>query len=208
MASPRKRRAFRLYIYLSVAGIQAALCGPDYDSWLPRLEAQYEGLSAAQRQLARRQGRQLIKQAGDLMRAAALLGIAPSIQTRAKPSLDLTRPLSKADKFELCRRRWPNLTPPCRSCLTTRYRFPKRCWPSHAVAEAVRNRQHDREMLRSYECPVQPGVWHLGHVRRIGAVYSIPKQASDACLLPASEEGSDDRLSASALDVPKHPAAR
>jgi hypothetical protein len=43
--------------------------------------------------------------------------------------------------------------------------FPKRSWPTREWANEVWGRQHDRDALRVYECPVQPGFWHLGHFR-------------------------------------------
>jgi hypothetical protein len=47
--------------------------------------------------------------------------------------------------------------------------FPKRSWPSMKWAEEVWARQHDRDTLRVYECPAQPGFWHLGHAQGLFA---------------------------------------
>jgi hypothetical protein len=44
--------------------------------------------------------------------------------------------------------------------------FPKRSWPTRKWTNEVRRRQHDRDKLRVFECPVQPNFWHLGHIAR------------------------------------------
>jgi hypothetical protein len=40
--------------------------------------------------------------------------------------------------------------------------LPKRSWPTQEIAETIRLRQND-PLLVVYECPAQPGFWHLGH---------------------------------------------
>jgi hypothetical protein len=63
--------------------------------------------------------------------------------------------------------------------------FPKRSWPSREWAEDVLGRQHDRDILRVFECPVQPGFWHLGHVGRQTASPTGTKKNLLAAFHPA-----------------------
>ena len=41
--------------------------------------------------------------------------------------------------------------------------YPKRSWPTREWADEVWEKQHDRDKMDVYACPVQPGFWHLGH---------------------------------------------
>jgi hypothetical protein len=41
--------------------------------------------------------------------------------------------------------------------------YPKRSWPTREWADEVWEKQHDRDKMDVYPCPVQPGFWHLGH---------------------------------------------
>jgi hypothetical protein len=61
-------------------------------------------------------------------------------------------------------RRWPQETPPCPRCRIASG-MPKRSWPSRERAEEARSRQKDPR-LHVYPCPAQPGLWHLGHLRK------------------------------------------
>ena len=58
---------------------------------------------------------------------------------------------------------WDESTPPCPVCRLLGD-LPKRSWPDPAMAEEVRLRSDPT--LKVYECPVQPGFWHLGHPRK------------------------------------------
>ncbi|HKU24526.1 MAG TPA: hypothetical protein VJQ54_03585, partial [Candidatus Sulfotelmatobacter sp.] len=70
-------------------------------------------------------------------------------------------------KYEQSRRKvlhWPPDSPPCVACRMG-CGLPKRSWPSQEIAERIRLRQND-PLLVAYECPAQPGFWHLGHRKR------------------------------------------
>ena len=152
-----KRRVRRLALYLRSIGIQPnAAC----------TQFQYDQLEEKQRKLARRTGRQLLVEFGSVAKAIVALnnhlvqetlaGNCPTVAPRSR---------SREDQFLHKISRWSPLTPPCPSCRMGGG-FPKRSWPTQEWADEVRARQHDRDLLRVFECPVQPGFWHLGHVGR------------------------------------------
>jgi hypothetical protein len=110
-----------------------------------------------------------MREHGSIERAIASFPIQVAQQT-AVLSRTRTTPQTLTRQEQILRkiRNWSSLTPPCPSCRMG-CGFPKRSWPSHECAEEVRGRQHDRDTLRVFKCPVQPGFWHLGHVGRRGA---------------------------------------
>jgi hypothetical protein len=160
-----KRRASRLALYLSSIGIPPVLSASSYKQWATELQAQYEALEVGQRKLARKTGRRLIKKARSIAIATAAL-TKPVIQaTQAHNAPPVGHRIQSREKqFDYTRRRWSALTPPCPSC-RMRNGLPKRSWPTREWADEVWGRQHDRDTLRVYECPAQPGFWHLGHIR-------------------------------------------
>jgi hypothetical protein len=160
-----KRRASRLALYLSSIGIPPVPLASSYKQWATDLEAQYNALEVEQRKLARQTGRRLIKEARSIAIAAAALAnpVVQEIQAHNAPSV-APRIQSREEQLDYARRRWSVLTPPCPSC-RMRNGFPKRSWPTREWADEVWGRQHDRDTLRVYECPVQSGFWHLGHIR-------------------------------------------
>ena len=154
----RMRRRIRLY--LRSVGI-----GPTDAGVL----TQYAELEPEQRKLARRTGRQLIREAGSITNAVAAI-IGPAVQETTLSSTPAVvtqfRNRFRKEGFDQIRRRWSPLTPPCPSCRMGNG-FPKRSWPAREWAEEVWAKQHDRDLLRVYECPAQPGFfWHLGHISR------------------------------------------
>jgi hypothetical protein len=157
-------RARRLALYLTCIEIPLAPMAGTYTKWAADLQAQYNALEVGQRKLARQVGRRLIKRAGSIAIALASLPdpVVQLIQTDSP--LGATRTRSRERQFDEVRERWSALTPPCPSC-RMRNGFPKRSWPTREWADEVWRRQYDRDALRVYECPVQPGFWHLGHVR-------------------------------------------
>jgi hypothetical protein len=159
-----RQRARRLAIYLTCIEIPFAPMVGTYKKWVADLQAQYNALEVGQQKLARQAGRRLIKGAGSIATALAILPdpVVQLIQTESPPSTTRTR--SGKRQFDEVRQRWSALTPPCPSC-RMRNGFPKRSWPTREWADEVWGRQHDRDALRVYQCPVQPGFWHLGHVR-------------------------------------------
>jgi hypothetical protein len=161
-----KRKAQRLALYLNSIGIPLVPFASSYTQWAAALQTQYNALDPERRKLARRTGRHLIKQAGSIANAVAVLPspIVPKPPTNNAPPI-AWRVRSREEQFISICRRWSALTPPCPSC-RMRNGFPKRSWPSREWADEVWERQHDRDSLRVYACPAQPDVWHLGHLRR------------------------------------------
>ena len=159
-----QRRARRLALYLSSIGISPVPSASSYEQWATDLQAQYNTLEVGQRKLARQTGRRLLKESGSIAIAVASLTnpVALQLLTVSTPVAPRTR--SREEQSDYIRRRWSALTPPCPSC-RMRNGFPKRSWPTRKWADEVWGRQHDRDTLRVYKCPVQSGFWHLGHIR-------------------------------------------
>jgi hypothetical protein len=153
----RMRRRMRLY--LSSIGIEPTAAGA---------LTQYAELEPQQRKLARRTGRQLIREAGSVKKSFAVINSPVVHETKLSstpPVAAQSRSQWRKEVFDQIRRHWSPLTPPCPSCRMGNG-FPKRSWPTREWADEVWARQHDRETLRVYECPAQPGFWHLGHISR------------------------------------------
>jgi hypothetical protein len=151
-----KRRVCRLALYLCSIGIHPNATGT---------QSQYDQLEQQQRKLARRTGRQLIVEFGSIAKALAIASHAVQEALPANSISVLPRTRSRQEQFLDNLSRWSPLTPPCPSCRMGNG-FPKRSWPTREWADEVWGRQHDRDTLRIFECPVQPGFWHLGHVSR------------------------------------------
>jgi hypothetical protein len=166
-----KRRSRRLALYLRSIGIQPSAAG---------FHAQYNALEPEQRKLARKTGRRLIKEAGSIAKTVATLPNPVVQETRRAPFVvALTRAQAREEAFKYISRRWSALTPPCPSCRMGNG-FPKRSWPTREWADEVWERQHDRDTLRVYECPVQPGFWHLGHIRPPVTSAATPDEISNS----------------------------
>jgi hypothetical protein len=179
-----QRRARRMALYLSSIGIPPVPSADSYKQWAAVLQAQYNALEVGQRKLARQTGRRLLKESGSIAIAVGSLTNPVALQplTVLTPVAPLTR--SREEQFDYIRRRWSALTPPCPSC-RMRNGFPKRSWPTRKWADEVWGRQHDRNILRVYECPVQPGFWHLGHIRTPVASLVVPNEhLVPPCQLP------------------------
>jgi hypothetical protein len=180
-----KRRSRRLALYLLCIGVRP---------WPADLPAQYNALEPGQRKLARKSGRRLIKKEGSIAKAIDTLTNSFVLQeTRGVPLVvALTRAQAREEAFKYISRRWSALTPPCPSCRMGNG-FPKRSWPTREWADEVWERQHDRDTLRVYECPVLPGFWHLGHIRP-PVTYAvtpdeIPNSHSDLPAIPFETGG-------------------
>ena len=162
-----KRRVRRLALYLRSIGIQPSAAS---------IQFQYDRLEQEQRKLARRTGRQLLIEFGSIAKAIVALnnhlvedrlaGNSPTIVPRNR---------SREEQFLHNLSRWSPLTPPCPSCRMG-CGFPKRSWPTREWADEVRGRQHDRDKLRVFACPAQPGFWHLGHVGRRTVSLTAPNE--------------------------------
>jgi hypothetical protein len=173
-----KRRSRRLALYLRSIGIQP---------WAEGLHAQYNALEPEQRKLARKTGRRLIKEAGSIAKTVATLTNPVVQEMRSAPLVVArTRAQAREEAFKYISRRWSALTPPCPSCRMGNG-FPKRSWPTREWANEVWGRQHDRDTLRVYECPVQPGFWHLGHIHRpVDCAFTTEEISIASCQLPAT----------------------
>ena len=120
--------------------------------------------AALKQRVARRMGRRLIKEACSIEEAAALTERVDNVETPSQPVVaprtkSLTR---KEKKFQFISRNWSPLTPACPECKMGNG-YPKRSWPTREWADEVWEKQHDRDKMDVYPCPVQPGFWHLGH---------------------------------------------
>lgn len=157
MSNPRQL-ALRLAIYLECGGVTPIMTGHSYKQYCIALNNQLMLLEPELRKRGRREGRRLIREAPGLEKAAGHLVPVPP----------LTPPLSARSHLrnEQLKHRmmlWPEETPPCPVCRMWGG-FPKKSWGSFEIAEEVRRRQREPN-LRTYECPAQPGYWHLGHVK-------------------------------------------
>ena len=180
-----KRLARRLALYLSSIDIPLALSARSYKQWAATLQAQYDALDAGQRKLARTTGRRLIKEATSITKAASVLPTPVFIQTQTGSQSIAPRTRSRKEQFKYISRRWSALTPPCPTCRMG-CGFSKRSWPSLEWAEEAWARQHDRDTLRVYQCPSQPGFWHLGHIfRSTASVIPTNEISMPAAQLPA-----------------------
>jgi hypothetical protein len=171
-----KKQARRLALYLNSIGVPTLALVSSYAQWVAILETQYEALEMDQRKLARKTGRMLIRRSGSIELATASLPV-PAFQdlhSRPKPSIP-TSTRTREEQFAITQSKWSVLTPPCPSCRMGNG-FPKRSWPTREWAEEVWTRQHDRDRLRVYACPVQNGFWHLGHIPREVLLAAAPKE--------------------------------
>ena len=173
-----RKAALRLALYLDCAGVAPILTGRSYRQFRNELNQQLMALEPGLRKQARGKGRKMICGAPGLEKVAGHL--IP----------DLSHPASgqKAARsgYLRCKQRirlWPAETPPCPSCRMWGG-FPKKSWGSFEKAEEVRLRQKDSG-LRAFECPVQPGYWHLGHLK----VSNRSLSQSDGMTSPTSPSG-------------------
>jgi hypothetical protein len=109
-------------------------------------------------------GRRLIKEAGLIETAAVFTEPVVNEKTPTQPVVPpRTKSLTRKDKkFQFISRNWSPLTPACPECKMGNG-YPKRSWPTREWADEVWGKQHDRDKMDVYPCPVQPGFWHLGH---------------------------------------------
>lgn len=185
--TPCKRKVSRLALYLSSVGIPLVASGSSYKQLLAGIQRQYDVLPDRQRKLARQTGRRLIKTLGSIRAALTSLPCKIVLQEQKARSIVVaarTKDHHREEIFAIISRRWSALTPPCPSCRMGNG-YPKRSWPTREWADEVWARQHDRDTINIYACPVQAGFWHLGHVGRRAAASSKPKKI---CLptIPAS----------------------
>jgi hypothetical protein len=150
-----KSQAMRLALYLDSVQQTPNVSGESYLDCIHSLMGQFQRLSVEQRKEARRLGRIRIRECGDLDAAAGYLVPVPTKAIRHELRLQKRR--EKASQ-------WPAEMPACPQCKVRGFHIPKRSWPSQEMAEAVRLSLGD-PLLVTYPCPVQPGYYHLGHIK-------------------------------------------
>lgn len=156
--SDSRELALRLAIYLECGGVTSISTGDTYKQYCIELNNQLMSLEPELRKRGRREGRKLIRDAPGLEKAAGHL----------VPVLSLTPPLRRNSdlRSEQRKRRmtlWLAKTKTCPVCRMWGG-YPKKCWESFEIADAVRRRQGDPD-LRVYQCSAMPQYFHLGHVR-------------------------------------------
>ena len=153
-----RRSAMRLALFLGCVDVEANLMkGSTYKEHFVTLTGQFLSLDLELRKEARRRGRKRIREAPGLEMAAGHL-IPRTLPTQPKRERRTHKSRKKIQH-------WPRETPPCAVCRMG-CGLPKRSWPSQEIAETIRLRQND-PLLVVYECPAQPGFWHLGHRKNL-----------------------------------------
>jgi hypothetical protein len=156
--SDPRQLALRLALYLECGGVTPITTGRSYKQYCIALNNQLMLLEPELRKRGRREGRKLIRESPGLEKAAGHLVSVPQ----------LTPPLSRNSdlRSEQRKRRmmlWLAKTKTCPVCRMW-HGYPKKCWESFEIADAVRRRQGDPDLL-VYQCPANPEHYHLGHVR-------------------------------------------
>lgn len=160
VVSAARRLALRLALYLDCSGTKPVLVGySSYKQYCCTLQKQLAALEPALKKQAQKKGRKLIREAPGLEKAAHHLVV---VHPPTPSSGGKWRRRSEQYKHKMLL--WAPETPPCPVCRMWGD-LPKRSYPSRKHAEDILLRQNDRK-LNAYECPAQPGLWHLGHTRR------------------------------------------
>jgi hypothetical protein len=159
--NPARRDAMRLALYLRCIGVEPMVSGHCYKDYRRSLNEQILSFDREMRREARRRARKLIREAPGLMNAAAHLLPPLPPAPLPEPSPGQSRRSLERQRYRRRMLLWPPETPPCKKC-RMRNGLRKRSWPSWHQAEQIR-RRHNEPLLQVYECPVQPGMWHLGH---------------------------------------------
>jgi hypothetical protein len=162
--SATRQTAMRLALYLDCIGVKPLLIGNSYKEYRDALRIQYQSIEPGLRKEGRTKGRKLIRETEGLDRVAChLVPVLPPAPLLPLAQDKIAKWRLRSENYKRKALLWPPETPPCPKCKMWAG-LPKRSWPSRKSAEKVRLRQRD-PMLRVYECPVQPGFWHLGHRR-------------------------------------------
>jgi hypothetical protein len=184
--TPGKQVARRLALYLISIGVPPVPSASSYKRWGAALQIQYNALGVDQRRLARQTGRRLIREFGSIAKANTALTnhvVREALAINTPPVASPSRNRSREEQFLHRLSRWSPLTPPCGSCRMG-CGFPKRTYPSRQWADEVRGRQHDCDNLHVFECPVQPGLFHLAHKGSRHADQPIAPQKSALPSIP------------------------
>jgi hypothetical protein len=156
----QRSHALRLALYLHCAEIVPRVTGRDCRRWVADLTAQFQTVAPELHERARTEGRRIIRDAHGLEKAACHL-VPASHHSGPRPS----RWRRSYERYRRKMQTWPPETPPCKSCgIRSLGNLAKRSFRSRQEAEVVCAVQGD-PLLRAYPCPVQPGFWHLGHIR-------------------------------------------
>lgn len=148
-------QVMRLALYLDSIQLTPNVSGENYSECVVNLNSQFQKLPAEQTKEGRRLGRMRIRECGDLVTAAGHLVPVPAKAARLELALQKRREKES---------HWPPETPACPRCKVRGYDIHKRSWPSQEMAEHARASLRD-PLLVTYECPVQPGFYHLGHAK-------------------------------------------
>lgn len=152
-----RKIVLRLALYIECSGEKPLLLGNNYREYHLALANQFEALGNKERREGRRMGRKLIREAPGLEKAAGHL--VPTFSPVPRGSGKWRKHYEAYKRNMLL---WSTETPLCHSCKMAWSSLPKRLWPTRELADQIRLKQGDGE-LRVYECPVNPGRWHLGH---------------------------------------------
>lgn len=153
MKARERNMARRLACFLSAVGETPVLTGKGYRRDCHVLLSQYAALPVAIRKEARRKGRQVIR---DIGIKAATMSLYPTTPYPVSNSSKKKEPIRLASLFSQSLGR-------CSVCKT--WGHGKRAWPSREMAEEFRPFSGDMS-LEVYECPANPGTYHLGHGQR------------------------------------------
>ncbi len=156
MSDPRQL-ALRLALYLECASVTPITTGHSYKRYCIELNNQLMLLDSELRKRGRREGRKLIRQPG-LEKAAGHLVSVPRLTAPLSQNPDL-----RSEKRKRRMMLWLAKTKTCPVCRMWGG-YPKKCWESFEIADAVRRRQGDSDLL-VYQCSARPEYFHLGHVR-------------------------------------------
>ena len=125
----------------------------------------YRQYAALKQRLVLAAVRWLLQGGGSIEKPDAALTepVVPEVRSASPVVAPRTSRLTRRQKrFQFISRNWSPLTPACPECKMGNG-YPKRSWPTREWADEVWGKQHDRDRMDIYPCPVQPGFWHLGH---------------------------------------------
>lgn len=152
MKARERNMARRLACFLCAIGERPALSGEGYRKDCYVLLSQYNALPVSVRKEARRRGRQVIRNLG---LKAATTNVYPTI-----PASVFSNSCKKKEHVHRLAILFGQSLGRCSICKT--WGRGKRAWPSREMAEEFRPLSGDMS-LQVYECPANPGTYHLGH---------------------------------------------
>ena len=171
-----KRSAQRFALYIQTMGfVPLPFLHRDYQTYAVELQQQYQELrlrlDAKVITEAKSSARGMIRRKTLAIAAADLVPIAaPTPRRVSEKSIPPNRVAAKRT-FKKSRQRLETffetmaaVVPKCPKC-RMRCGLPKKSWPTREMAYECRERCPDPADVNVYECPHQPGYWHVGHPR-------------------------------------------